>query len=187
MAVWYEVEKSENGINTFLECNWYLHDFRLEWVRYIAVKDMVEVYLRYDTGDMGVLLRFAWVHDYHVNVVRDYDADWMDGSVLIPLKNGHMIWIDTDTWGELSKDHIDELKKNATWVEAERLLWAITDGAGNPVEMPVLHIDQEWCDFRRKIYKHFELKELDENWDDILRPPYWRKEGKYEDFPKFQM
>ena len=32
MAVWYEVEKSEAGINDFLDCNWGFHDFRPELV-----------------------------------------------------------------------------------------------------------------------------------------------------------
>lgn len=30
MGVWYEVEKTPNGINDFMECNWEFHDFTID-------------------------------------------------------------------------------------------------------------------------------------------------------------
>ncbi|MBD5083282.1 MAG: hypothetical protein HDT34_03880 [Clostridiales bacterium] len=51
MAVWYEVEKTEKGIENFLESNWVFHDFTLERIEYITEKDLVEIFLRYDTMD----------------------------------------------------------------------------------------------------------------------------------------
>lgn len=77
MAIWYELEKSPGGIRDFLESNWHFHDFRLENIEYTAGKDMVEVFLVYDTGEEGVLLRFAWIHDLHIQTGRDYAADWI--------------------------------------------------------------------------------------------------------------
>lgn len=47
MAIWYELEKTPDGIRNFLESNWHFHDFRLESIEYTAGKDMVEVLLMY--------------------------------------------------------------------------------------------------------------------------------------------
>ena len=63
MAKWYEVEKTEKGIKEFLECNWEFHDFRAIKIEYVPGMDMVEIFLQYDTGCEGVLLRFAWIKD----------------------------------------------------------------------------------------------------------------------------
>ena len=174
MAVWYEVEKSEKGICDFLESNWAFHDFRPERVEYIPGKDLVEIFLKYDTRDQGVLLRFAWVHDMHINTQRDYDAEWLSGSVAFVLPNGSFIWLDSDSWAEQSREHIDEIKQYATWIESDRIMWAVTDGDGNPVEMPPDRIDQIWNICGKEINKHFDLKEFRDNWDSVLRPWYDR-------------
>lgn len=172
MAVWYEVEKSEAGINDFLDCNWGFHDFRPELVSYVPGKDMVEIFLKYDTMREGVRLRFAWIHDMHINTQRDYDAEWIYDSTLIRLENNAFIWLDE----EGDKNDIDDLKKIATWVEAERIFWAVTDGEGNPIEMPLDRIDQVWRDCLKNTItkKQFKLKEFDGNWDAILQPYYNR-------------
>lgn len=66
MAVWYELEKSNAGIKNFLDSNWAFHDFRLERIEYILGKDLVEIFLKYDTGTEGVLLRFIGVRSFTV-------------------------------------------------------------------------------------------------------------------------
>ncbi len=175
MAVWYEVEKSENGINHFLDSNWGFHDFRPERVEYIPGKDMVEIFLKYDTGDQGVLLRFVWIKGMRVNTQRDYDAEWLSGSVAFILDNGAFIWLDDDEWEEESALHLDEMKTYTTWVESERMMWAITDGDGNPVEMPPDRKDQVWNAYGKRIEKHFDLKEFQGDWESILKPWYDRK------------
>lgn len=174
MPIWYEVEKTEKGFRDFLDSNWSFHDFRPERVTYIPGKDMVEIFLLYDTRDEGVLLRFAWIHGVHINTERDYDAEWLNGSVIIGLDNDSLIWLDDDGWGEHSKEHLDELKQHTTWVEADRLFWAITDANGNPIEMPADRIDQTWEIYGRKEFKHFDLKPFCGDWADILKPWYER-------------
>ena len=173
MAVWYEVEKSEKGITHFLESNWCFHDFRPEKVEYVPGKDMVEIFLKYDTRDQGVLLRFVWIHDVHINTQRDYDAEWLNGSVAFVLENGSFIWLD-DGWSEDSILHLDKLKTYTTWVEAERIMWAITDADGNPIEMPPERKDQVWNVDGKQIEEHFDLKEFQGDWESILRPWYDR-------------
>lgn len=174
MAVWYEVEKSEYGITHFLDSNWGFHDFRPEKVEYVPGKDMVEIFLKYDTGDQGVLLRFVWIHDMHINTQRDYDSEWLSGSVAFILENGTFIWLDDDCWGEKSILHLGEIKAYTTWVESERIMWAITDADGNPVEMPLDRKDQVWNVDGKQIEKHFDLKAFQGNWELILRPWYDR-------------
>lgn len=169
MAVWYEVEKTEDGINNFMECNWEFHDFRAERIEYVPGMDMVEIFLKYDTGREGVLLRFAWIKDMHVNTQHDYDAEWIVGSSLL-MKNNTLIWLDDET----SEEDIEETKCYATWVEAERLFWAVTDEEGNPIEMPTERMNQKWNTNGRIEEKHFDLKRFSGKWDLILRPYYER-------------
>lgn len=174
MSIWYEVEKTEKGIRDFLESNWFFHDFRPERVTYVPGKDMTEIFLRYDTMDEGVLLRFAQIHGMSVNIHWDYDAEWLLGSDAILLDDHSIIWMDDDGWGDESKDHLEEIKQSTTWVEAERIFWAITDGDGNPVEMPSDRLDQVWDVYGEKTEKHFDLKPFVGNFNDILRPYYDR-------------
>ena len=174
MAVWYEVEKSEKGIAHFLESNWCFHDFRPERVEYIPGKDMVEIFLKYDTDDQGVLLRFVWIHAMHINTDRDYEAEWLSGSIAFILENGAFIWLDDDNWGDESISHLDEIKTYTTWVESERIMWAITDAYGNPVEMPSKRINQICNIWGQQVEKHFELKEFQGDWESILKPRYDR-------------
>lgn len=165
MAVWYEVEKTEKGIDNFLNCNWKFHDFRPERVEYIPGKDLVEIFLKYDTMTEGVLLRFVRVHDVHINTQRDYDAEWLQGSVALLLEDDSIIWLDDDSWRDKSREHLEEIKEYTTWVKAERIIWAVTDADGNPVEMPPDRIDQVWSVYGRTEEKHFELKEFEGDWD----------------------
>ena len=57
----------------------------------------------------------------------EVDRGWINdimGSVLLLLENGQLLWIDDDQWGDQSIDHIEELKKESSWIQAERLIWA---------------------------------------------------------------
>ena len=170
MAKWYEVEKTEKGIKEFLECNWEFHDFRAVKIEYVPGMDMVEIFLQYDTGCEGVLLRFAWIKDMHINTQHDFDADWICGSSLVLLENGSLIWLDE----EFPENKLEEVKKFATWIEAERMFWAVTDETGNPIEMPENRINQVWNTYGKMEEKHFELMEFKGKWDLILRPYYER-------------
>lgn len=75
MAVWFELEKSEEGIRNFLGCNWCFHDFRLEKFTYVVEKDWVDILLNYDTDKEGRLLRFVDLGDMHSFVKQYYLSD----------------------------------------------------------------------------------------------------------------
>ena len=174
MAVWYEMEKSEKGIENFLGSNWEFHDFRLEKLEYIPGKDCIEIFLKYDTMDEGVLLRFVRIHNLHLNTNKDCVTEWLSGSIVLLLENNVIIWLDDDEWGRNTREHLKEAKEYTTWIEAERIFWAITDADGNPVEMPQNRIHQIWNIYGKTEEKHFELQEFHGDWGLILRPRFNR-------------
>ncbi len=155
MAVWYEVEKSQDGIYNFLECNWCFHDFCIDKIEYHRTKKIIELFMKYDELKGSVMLRFINVHAIGIVVPDDdYDA-WLMGSTLVVSENNNFTWIAD----ECSPDEINDAKKYATWLEAERLLWAVTDENGKPAEMPDDKIDQDWVVFGKAEHHHFTLKE----------------------------
>lgn len=91
-----------------------------------------------------------------------YASDMM-GSVLLLLENGQFLWIDDDLWGDQSIDHIEELKEEASWIQAERLIWATTDRDGNPTELPANKTDQVWNVYGKTEHHHFDLTALKEH------------------------
>ena len=163
MAVWYEVEHSEKGIQNFMECNWHFHDFKIERVNYMPDRYTAELFLKYDELEGSVILRFIDVHhmDINIRVAMGFVSEIM-GSVLLFLENGQFLWIEDDKWGDQSIDHIDELKKESSWIQAERLIWATTDSDGNPTELPADKIDQTWSIYGKIEHHHFDLTPLDE-------------------------
>jgi hypothetical protein len=174
MAIWYEVEKNAQGIHDFLDSNYDFHDFRHERIEYVPGKDMVEIFLKYDTMTEGVLLRFTWIHDMHINTNQDYDADWLCGSTLLILSNGHLLWMDVDQFEGVNEENLEKWKPYSTWVESERIFWAITDGDGNPIDMPANKIEPVRIENDQPQKKCFHLKEFTGEWDEILKPYYMR-------------
>ena len=155
MAVWYEVEKTEDGIANFLDSNWGFHDFRIETVSYDATNNAAEVFLKYDNGIEGVLIRFIGVSNVHINgIINDFD-DWLQGTAMRVQKNGRFLCVTSDGYFPDSESSLNEF----TWVESDRVIWAITDADGKPVEMPQDRIDQVWETWGKKEKKHFDLKE----------------------------
>lgn len=175
MAIWYEVKKNEKSITNFLECNWYFHDFRVEKVEYIPGKDMVEVFLKYDSMTEGVLLRFAWIHDFHVYPFNDYDAYWIFGSQILTTDKETMIWMDRDDLDLRELKEEKEYKKYTTYVEAERIMWAVTDADGNPVELPEERKTSMSYKNLENPVQYYEINEFTDNWDEVLKPWYIRE------------
>ena len=163
MAIWYEVEHSEKGIYNFMECNWCFHDFKIERVSYLP-DNTAELFLKYDELEGSVILRFIGVHSMNVTVQAEYGytSDIM-GSVLLLLENGQFLWINDDSWGDQSIEHIEDLKKEASWIQAKRIIWATTDKYGNPTDLPADKIDQTWCIYGKTEHHHFDLTPLKES------------------------
>lgn len=158
MAIWYEVEHSEAGIYNFLECNCRFHDFKIARVSYQPDNYTAELFLLYDELERSIILRFINVQEMDVSTEDSFgDLNEIEGSVLLLRENGQFLWITDDSWGDQSKEHIEELKKEASWVLAERIIWAMTDSCGFPMELPADVIDQTWVIYGKEEYHHFEL------------------------------
>lgn len=159
MAIWYEVDQSHQGMKDFMECNWSFHDFRIERVSFLPGKGYVELFLMYDTRKEGVLLRFLNPHGMNVDMDNDYEADWLFGASLIKEGNS-LFWIAADCI-DGDNEYLEDLKKHMTWVQADALIWAVTDSYGSPVECPSTRMDQIWNVYGEKIEKHFRFKKFD--------------------------
>ena len=163
MAIWYKVEHSKTGIKNFMECNWHFHDFRIERVSFLSNENIVELFLKYDELEGSVILRFVNVHSMNVNFKAEFSSfEDIMGSVLLLTDNNRLLWIADDSWGEQSAQHIDELKNEFLWIEAENIIWAVTDENGNPSEMPADKIDQIWVIYGKTEYHHFDLIPYDD-------------------------
>ena len=158
MAIWYEVLHSKKDIYNFMECNWDFHDFSIERVTYQPESNTAELFLKYDELDGSVILRFIGVYSMNVNIqVECGGINCIAGSVLLLTKKGEFLWIADDSWGDQSMKHIKELKKDSTWIQAERLIWATTDKDGMPTELPAYKIDQTLHIYGEIKHRHFDL------------------------------
>lgn len=159
MAIWYEVENSDFGIQSFLDCVSHFHDYKISRVSYNDEDYSAEVFFKYDETEGSLLVRFLGVSNMSVTAnVRYWSADDICGAVLMRLENGNMLWIDDDRFGDDSFDHTDELKKDSSWIEAERIIFSVTDENGDPAEMPDYMIDQTWNIYGKIEYHHFDFK-----------------------------
>ena len=162
MAIWYEVVPDDKEIDTFIKGNWEFHDFRIERIEYIPSKGMAEVFLKYDTNREGRLLKFFEVSGIGINTQRDYRESFIFGCSTIRLEDETLIWLDDDDWGAEEKNHLDEVKTYATWIQSKRIVWAVTDGDGLPVEMPESMKHQVWSIFGKVEQHDFDFKEYEE-------------------------
>lgn len=154
VAIWHKVNATEQGVADFLDCNWGFHDFRIERVSFIPKSDTCEVFLKYDTGKEGVILRFSKLHDLFIRVDEDYLEAWLFGSTLLLQENGAIRWIAADDVTEYELESCTF----ATWVEADQLIWAVTDGDGQPIEMPAKRLHRVWNDCGKRVEKHFQFE-----------------------------
>ena len=143
MAVWYQVEKTEEGLQQFLESNCEFHDYRIERVDYHAAEDYTDVYLAYDTGTEGVLIRFLGMIRLTIPLGRLYAGAWLSGTTVFVSERNSIVWIpeeDCDDPG--TEEERERIMLHYSWIEAEEICWAVTDAEGSPVEMPADRIDK---------------------------------------------
>ncbi len=159
MAVWFEVEKTDSGIRDFLDCLLNFHEYKIDKVKYDSDIFNAEVFFKYDSLGGSIILRFLKVPYMNVAVTTHSGlAQEINGVVLLLLDNGNFLWIDDDRFGDKSSEHIEELKSDSSWIEAERIIWAVTDENGNPSEMPDYFINQTFDTYGKKESRHFDLK-----------------------------
>lgn len=167
------VEKTKQGIEEFLDCIHSFHDYRLERMEYIAGKDLVEVFLKFDTGREGVLLRFSGVNEINIIAERDYEVDWIYES-WCQLYEDSFLWIENDDFDDQRNCDIEEVRRGTTCVMSDRLFFAFTDQDENMIEDPQEWFHQIWtdsCGTKKEQDFHFK-KYDDKNWPLILKPKY---------------
>lgn len=164
MAIWYEVEHTDEGMRDFLDCNWGFHDFFIERFEYSKASNTVEIFLKYDELDGSVILRFLGVRSFREAEMKDKWDKEILGSVLVDLGDGVLIWVDDDSYGENSREHLDEIKEDSTWVEAEKIVWAVTDENGDPAEMPDDKLHQIWRIWGKREERNFSFKAFEGDW-----------------------
>ena len=120
--------------------------------------------IKYDEKKGSVMVRFLNVHGMHILFEAEYGyREDILGSVLLLFKNGQFLWIADDAWGEQSAARVEELKTAASWVQAERIVWAVTDTNGEPADIPPDKIDQVGTVWGREERHHFDLTPYQEN------------------------
>ena len=85
------------------------------------------------------MLRFAGIQGMNIFTARDYGADWIYGSWIRRI-GGHILWIENDDYDDEDNFQFDEIKSETTWILADWMFWAVTDGDGNPVPK-----QDDWC------------------------------------------
>ncbi len=162
MSVWYEVEKSVNGMRDFMECNWRFHDFKIQSAVYDPEKRNAELFLKYDMNKGSVFLRFIGVHSMRLSVEAEYGYQTEIEESVLFLQNGRFLWVDGTDCPEEIEFVIDNIKKYNSFVETERIVWAVCDETGTPAEMPLEKIDQVWNIYGKTEYHHFNLTPCDD-------------------------
>ena len=97
-------------------------------------------YLGKVTTEQDSLAQNAYIFIGHANL-QQHQAD----KARMAFQNASLI--DADT----------KLKEEASWVQAERIIWAMTDSRGLPTELPADMIDQTWMIYGKEEHHHFEL------------------------------
>ena len=159
---WYKVIKDEEYFKEFLGIFSEFHDYRITHIEYDSEKNHLMLYLRYDTDEEGVVLKFINVKDMHICPCDDYEISWLSGSALKMTSSYSLFWYNVD-----DEDNIDEIKKdkNLTWIESEQIIFAwldkdnrvapLTDEQLNPV-WKILNYETGKYDSVQKHFRVFE-------------------------------
>lgn len=160
MAVWYTADASEAGRKAFLDFHRRFCGFRIGHAVTDAEQQQTDLFLQYDAY-RGVLLRFLGVTGVHIPPEKPTDA-WIAGASLIQAEEGFLIWYDCDEMDYGNEKDREKILQEACWICAAKLIWAVTDAAGNPVEMPEDRLDQTWEDYAVTTHHHFEFVPYEE-------------------------
>lgn len=129
MRIWYEIEKENKVIDSFLHIFSSFHDYSIENINFIRSKKVVDINLN-GISDR-VCLRFIDVENVHLGMLQDIAYDWINEAMINLLENGNLLWSDykQDTY-ECFNNNL----KEDTWVESGRIIWSATDNNGNSIE-----------------------------------------------------
>ena len=153
MDNWYRIDNTSEDAKDLLTMFWEFHDFRLWSFSYSPGEDTIDVILEYDSHDMKVHLRFINLRGFNLCATQDHEANWYDGNTISIDDDGNIFWIDVD-WFKQG----DAVSEFDTWVKSEKLVYAILDKNGEPIEIPDDIKDQTWQPYNYKTHKYDEIE-----------------------------
>ena len=154
MDNWYRIDSTSEDAKDPLTMFWEFHDFRLWSFSYSPGEDVIDAILEYGSHDMKVHLRFIDLRGFNLCATQNYEADWYEGNTIsIDDDDGNIFWIDVD-WFKQG----DAASEFDTWVKSEKLVYAILDKNGEPIEIPDDIKDQTWQSYNYKTHKYDEIE-----------------------------
>lgn len=153
MNNWYRIDNTSEDAKDPLTMFWEFHDFRLWSFSYSPGEDVIDAILEYGSHDMKVHLRFINLRGFNLCATQNYKADWYEGNTISIDDDGNIFWIDVD-WFKQG----DAASEFDTWVKREKLVYAILDKNGEPIEIPDGIKNQTWRSYNYKTHKYDEIE-----------------------------
>ena len=154
MDNWYRIDSTSEDAKDPLTMFWEFHDFRLWSFSYSPGEDVIDAILEYGSHDMKVHIRFIDLRGFNLCATQNYEADWYEGNTIsIDDDDGNIFWIDVD-WFKQG----DAASEFDTWVKREKLVYAILDKNGEPIEIPDGIKNQTWRSYNYKTHKYDEIE-----------------------------
>lgn len=145
---WYKIIKDEEYCSDILDIFCELHDYMITKIIYQYQDSTATVYLRYDTDDEGVVLKF-------INGPKDDDDLWLVGATIQLTKEGNFLWyIDDEKWDD------DELyqSRGLDWIEAEEIQFAWLDKDNNIIPLSNEKLNSIWSTYNYNTGKYEEIQ-----------------------------
>lgn len=167
MGKWFNVIKDKEYLKEFIEMFCAFHDYRITKIIFDAAQNQVDVILEYDTPNVAkVLLRFIGISAMHINTDIDYEVDWLSGTEFLLTDSYNLLWYNEEGYS------VEQIRKAEylTWIESERVHFAVLDKNEMPAELPDSYLHQTWHVLNDQtmkyedIHKEFRVFECKERW-----------------------
>lgn len=157
MSKWFNIIKDSEYFKEFMEMFHAFHDYRIDKIIYDASQDQVDVVLEYDIPDCEkIMLRFIGISAMHINTDIDYEAGWLSGTELLLTDKNNILWYSEEGYSDEQIREDDTL----TWIEADRVHFALLDKNGMPTELADSYLHQTWNVFNKEIHRDFQVFEV---------------------------
>lgn len=144
---WYYA-RTEEDLNSVYKMFWRFHYFRVQKIAYLPENEEIDLYLEYDSYDIGLLLKF--IENVSMNFVPndDYEADWLSGATIGLNAKKQIVWAaDEDI-------DVKNLPSYPLWIVGDKFKYALIDKSDNTIEIPntILHQIHSIYDYEKKAY-----------------------------------
>lgn len=157
---WYRVIKDEEYCSQILDIFCRLHDYMITQIEYQNQNNTAYVYLRYDTDDEGVLLKFIGVNRINICPLESNETPWLEGANIQLTEDRKILWYDIY---DKCEDKEVFNSRDLNWIEAEEMQFAWLDINNSIIPLPDDRINPAWSVLNyesgkyEKIQKHFKV------------------------------